>query len=68
MALLYRLISGEDDAAFCYRMSGLIARGWKPLGSPSYAYDGKNQVMKVAQAITMEIEGEFTEDVKLEEL
>ena len=68
MALLYRLISGEDDAAFCYRMSGLIARGWKPHGSPSYAYDGKNQVMKVAQAITMEIEGEFTDDVKLEEL
>ena len=57
-----------DDAAFCYRMSALTARGWVPHGSPSYAYDPKNEVMKVAQAITLELDGEFSEDIRLEDL
>lgn len=48
----YRLITGDDTAAFCDRVSAALADGWRLHGSPSYAFDSANGVMRCAQAVT----------------
>ncbi len=46
---VYRLLTGQDDAAFCHRVSAELARGYRLHGSPSMTFNG--QVVVAAQAI-----------------
>ncbi len=50
--LIYRFLTGEDDAAFCHRVTKALSEGWQLYGTPSYAYDAHNKKMKVGQAVT----------------
>jgi hypothetical protein len=45
----YRLITGEDDATFCRRVSEALDLGFRLYGSPAVAINGDDVV--VAQAI-----------------
>jgi hypothetical protein len=45
----YRILTGPDDAAFCYRVSEALALGYRLYGSPAATYNGQNVV--VAQAL-----------------
>jgi hypothetical protein len=45
----YRVLTGEDDAAFCHRVSAELARGYRLHGAPSVTFNGRFVV--VAQAI-----------------
>jgi hypothetical protein len=45
----YRVLTGQDDAAFCHRVSEAIALGYKLYGSPAATFNGKNVIL--AQAI-----------------
>jgi len=45
----YRILTGPDDAAFCYRVSEALAMGYLLYGSPAATFNGKHVV--VAQAI-----------------
>jgi ribonuclease HI len=47
--LSYRVLTGEDNAEFCERVSAALAEGYQLHGSPSIAYDGTKTV--VAQAL-----------------
>ncbi len=49
--LAYRLITGPDDAAFCERISALLADGYMLYGSPAITHDGERAV--VAQALVL---------------
>ena len=62
---LYRLLTGDDTSAFCHKVSEALSRGWELHGGPAYAYDGSNGVMRCAQAVTKEVEGEYSPDLKL---
>ena len=61
----YRLLTGDDTAAFCHKVSEALSKGWELYGDPSYAYDAANGVMRCAQAVTKEVEGEYSPDTKL---
>ena len=50
--LIYRFLTGEDDAAFCHRVTKALSEGWALYGPPTYVYDGHNQKMKCGQAVT----------------
>jgi hypothetical protein len=50
--LIYRFLTGEDDAAFCHKVTKALSEGWQLHGSPSYAYDGFSKKMKAGQAVT----------------
>ena len=50
--LIYRFLTGEDDAAFCHRVTQALSEGWELYGPPTYAYDGHNKKMKAGQAVT----------------
>ena len=54
---LYRLLTGPDDAVLCERVERLLNKGWQLHGNPSVTFNGTNVI--AAQAITMEVEGEY---------
>ena len=45
----YSLLTGPDDAAFCHRVSEMVALGYKLYGPPSVTYDGERVI--AAQAV-----------------
>ena len=65
MSTLYRLLTGDDTSAFCHKVSDALAKGWSLHGSPSYAFDEANGVMRCAQAVTKEVDADYSPDMKL---
>lgn len=45
----YRVLTGPDDDAFCYRISEALEMGYVLHGSPSVTFGGKSVI--VAQAV-----------------
>ncbi|WP_062017176.1 DUF1737 domain-containing protein [Aureimonas sp. AU4] len=65
---LYRLLTGVDDAAFCHKVSLALSKGWELAGSPAYAFDAGEGVMKCAQPVTKVVEGrDYDPSMKLGE-
>ncbi|MFA5539311.1 MAG: DUF1737 domain-containing protein [Gemmobacter sp.] len=62
---LYRLLTEEDTSAFCHKVSEALNKGWALHGSPAYAWDAGAGVMRCAQAVVKEVEGEYSPDLKL---
>lgn len=46
---IYRILTGEDNAAFCKRVSEAIALGYELYGSPAITFNGEHPI--VAQAL-----------------
>lgn len=67
MTKIYRLLTEDDTSAFCHKVSAALSKGWELHGSPTYAFDAANGVMRCGQAVTKEIEGDYTPDMKLGE-
>ena len=67
MATLYRLLTGDDDSAFCHKVSKALADGWALYGAPSYAHDSARGVMRCGQAVTKEVDGPYDPAMKLGE-
>lgn len=65
MALIYRLLTEDDTSVFCHKVSEALAKGWVLHGSPTYAFDAANGVMRCGQAVTKEISGDYSADMKL---
>ena len=63
---LYTYLTGPDDETFCKRVCEKLNSGWELYGSPTLTFDGKRTI--AGQALTREIEGEFTMDINLKEL
>ena len=64
---LYRFLSEDDTSAFCHKVSAALAQGWALYGPPTYAFDAKRGVMRCGQAVTKEVEGTYSPDLKLGE-
>jgi hypothetical protein len=60
---LYRYLTGPDDKAFCLRVSEALNAGWTLYGNPTLTYDGNNVI--AGQALTKEVEGEFSKNIDL---
>ncbi|SHL73153.1 hypothetical protein SAMN05444389_10176 [Paracoccus solventivorans] len=67
MATIYRLLTEDDTSAFCHKISLALSKGWALHGSPSISYDATRGVMRCAQAVIKEIDGEYHPDMKLGE-
>jgi hypothetical protein len=61
----YRLLTEEDTSAFCHKVSEALAKGWVLYGDPAYAFDAANGQMRCAQAVVKEVEGEYSQELKL---
>ena len=62
---LYRFLSGDDTSAFCHKVSDALNKGWALHGTPTYAFDAANGVMRCGQAVVKEVEGTYTPEVRL---
>lgn len=62
---LYRFLSDDDTSTFCHKVSEALSRGWDLYGPPTYAYDAARGVMRCGQAVTKEVEGSYSPDLKL---
>jgi len=49
----YRLLTGEDNDAFCKRVSKALEDGYVLYGSPATTYDPNTNRMLVAQAVIL---------------
>ena len=65
MGVIYRFLSEDDTSAFCHKVSDALSKGWQLHGSPTYAFDAANGVMRCGQAVTKEIEGDYHPGMKL---
>jgi hypothetical protein len=50
--LIYRFLTGEDDSAFCHKVTKALTEGWQLHGSPTYAFDAVSKKMRCGQAVT----------------
>ena len=64
---LYRFLSADDTSAFCHQVTAALNAGWALHGDPAYAFDAANGVMRCGQAVTIEVEGTYSPDLKLGE-
>ncbi|RCW85936.1 DUF1737 domain-containing protein [Paracoccus lutimaris] len=65
MTTIYRCITEDDTSQFCHRVSEALSKGWSLHGAPSMAFDPQKGVMRMAQAVTKEIEAEYHPEMKL---
>lgn len=65
MTTLYRLLTADDTSAFCHKVSEALSKGWTLHGSPTYAFDQANGVMRCGQAVTKEVAVPYDPAMKL---
>jgi len=63
--LVYRLLTEDDTSAFCHKVTEALSRGWSLHGTPTMAFDSARGVIRCAQAVVKETDGEYTPDMKL---
>jgi hypothetical protein len=66
--LAYRLLTEDDTSAFCHKVSEALSKGWSLQGDPTMTFDPKRRVVRCAQAVVKEYEGEYSPDIKLGQL
>lgn len=62
---IYRFLTADDTSAFCHKVTEAMNKGWALYGSPTYAYDHANGVMRCGQAVTKDAPGDYSPDIKL---
>ncbi len=66
--IAYRLLTEDDTSAFCHKVTEALSKGWVLHGSPSMTFDAGRGVVRCAQAVTKEVDGDYSPDVKLGQL
>jgi len=62
---LYRLLTADDTSAFCHKVTAALNKGWVLYGDPTYAYDQAIGVMRCGQAVTKDVDGTYSPEIKL---
>lgn len=65
MATIYRLLTEDDTAAFCHKVSEALSKGWALHGPPTMAFDSTRGVMRCGQAVVKQIEADYEPGMKL---
>jgi hypothetical protein len=63
--ILYRYLTGPDDAAFCHRVTEALNRGWLLYGPPTLTYDAEKKRVVCGQAITKDVAGEYAPGIDM---
>lgn len=64
--VIYRFLSGEDDSAFCHKVTKALSEGWLLYGEPRYVFDAAAGKMRCGQAVTKEVsEQDYDPEKKL---
>ncbi len=63
--LAYRLLTEDDTSDFCHKVSEALAKGWSLQGDPVMSFDATRGVVRCAQAVVKQYDGEYSRDMKL---
>lgn len=64
--VIYRFLTGDDDSAFCHKVTKALSEGWLLYGEPHYVFDPVAGKMRCGQAVTKEVaEQHYDETRKL---
>ncbi|MBL4873082.1 MAG: DUF1737 domain-containing protein [Rhodobacteraceae bacterium] len=63
--LIYRLLTEDDTSAFCHKVTEALSKGWQLEGGPTMSFDAGRGVMRCAQAVVKDYDGEYSADMKL---
>ncbi len=63
--LVYRLLTEDDTSAFCHKVTEALSKGWQLEGDPTMSFDAGRGVMRCAQAVVKDYDGEYSADMKL---
>ena len=61
----YLFLTADDTSDFCHKVTAALAAGWELYGDPTFAYDGTAGVMRCGQAVTKDVDGDYTPDMRL---
>ena len=65
---VYRFITGQDDAAFCHRVTAALNKGWEIYGSPSLTFNSQTGQVIADQAVMKDVPGkDYDPEMKLGE-
>ena len=53
----YRFLTGDDDSAFCHKVTQALNLGWQLHGDPTYAFDANSGKMRCGQAVIKQVSG-----------
>jgi hypothetical protein len=62
---VYRYITGPDDSSFCHRVSEALSKGWLLYGSPTLTFDAVKGRVICGQAVTKDVDGAYSPEMKL---
>lgn len=65
MTTIYRFITNDDTSEFCHRVTEALSKGWSLQGDPQYTFDHANGVLRCGQAVTKEVDAEYSPEMKL---
>ena len=65
--IAYRFLTADDTSEFCHKVTEALSKGWSLHGSPTYAFDAANGVMRCGQAVIKDVPGTYSPDLKLGE-
>ena len=64
--IIYRFLTGKDDADFCHKVTKALSEGWQLYGSPQYSVGSIDHARFCGQAVTKEVEDQpYSRDKKL---
>jgi len=64
--VIYRFLTGDDDSAFCHKVTKALSEGWLLYGEPHYVFDPVGGKLRCGQAVTKEVtEQQYDENKKL---
>ncbi|NQZ71819.1 MAG: DUF1737 domain-containing protein [Dinoroseobacter sp.] len=55
----------DDTSEFCHKVSDALAKGWVLHGDPVMSFDAARGVMRCGQAVTKEVDLDYSSDLKL---
>jgi len=61
----YRLLTAEDNSAFCHKVTLALSKGWDLYGDPQYAHDPTTGTMRCAQGVIKIVSATYAPDMKL---
>ena len=67
MTTIYRFLSGPDDSSFCHKVTKALSQGWSLHGTPVYAFDAEQGIMRCGQAVTKRTDDAYDPERKLSE-
>ena len=62
------MLTEEDTSAFCHKVTDALSKGWELYGNPVYAFDAAAGKMRCGQAVTKEVEADYSPEMKLGKL